>query len=99
MHSTLSQSVMPPAIGASPRGCPPADAPGNDHQNLNGEYAVLENRTSQPLDLSGWTLCDAARHCFTFPEAAVLTAMGQVVLYTGRGLSDGISFFMGCCLE
>lgn len=72
-----------------------ADAPGNDHQNLNGEYAVLDNRTSQPLDLSGWTLCDAARHCFTFPEAAELTAMGQVVLYTGRGLSDGIRFFMG----
>lgn len=72
-----------------------ADAPGNDHQNLNGEYAVLDNRTSQPLDLSGWTLCDAARHCFTFPKAAELAAMGQVVLYTGRGRSDGIRFFMG----
>jgi beta-lactamase superfamily II metal-dependent hydrolase len=72
-----------------------ADAPGNDHQNTNGEYAVLSNRSGAVIDLSGWMLCDAARHCFTFPAAASIASGGSVVLYTGRGVSDGSRFFMG----
>ena len=72
-----------------------ADAPGNDHQNTNGEYAVLSNGSDRAVDISGWTLCDAARHCYTFPAAAALPAGGMVVLYTGRGVSGGSAFFMG----
>lgn len=71
-----------------------ADAPGNDHQNANGEYAVLESWTSQTIDLGGWTLCDAARHCFRFPTGAVLRVGGQIVVYTGYGINDGRSFYM-----
>ena len=71
-----------------------ADAPGNDHQNANGEYAVLESWTSQTIDLGGWTLCDAARHCFRFPAGAVLRVGGQIVVYTGYGMNDGRSFYM-----
>ena len=71
-----------------------ADAPGNDHQNANGEYAVLESWTSQTIDLGGWTLCDAARHCFRFPAGAVLRVGGQIVVYTGHGISDPRSFYM-----
>ena len=71
-----------------------ADAPGNDHQNANGEYAVLESWTSQTIDLGGWTLCDAARHCFRFPAGAVLRVGGQIVVYTGYGINDGRSFYM-----
>ena len=65
------------------------DAPGNDHQNPNGEYAVLESWTTQTIDLGGWTLCDAVRHCFRFPTGAVLPDGGQVVVYTGYGTNDG----------
>jgi len=72
-----------------------ADAPGNDHQNTNGEYAVLSNGSGRAVDISGWTLCDAARHCYTFSAAAALPAGGMVVLYTGRGVSGGSAFFMG----
>ena len=70
------------------------DAPGNDHQNANGEYAVLESWTTQAIDLGGWTLCDAVRHCFRFPAGAVLPDGGQVVVYTGYGMNDGVSFYM-----
>ena len=70
------------------------DAPGNDHQNANGEYAVLESWTTQTIDLGGWTLCDAVRHCFRFPTGAVLPDGGQVVVYTGYGTNDGVSFYM-----
>jgi competence protein ComEC len=72
-----------------------ADAPGNDHNNPNGEYAILSNQGSQPLDISRWTLCDLARHCFTFPEDSMIRAGGQVVLFTGSGLNDGMRFYMG----
>lgn len=72
-----------------------ADAPGNDNHNPNGEYATLSNRTGSAVDVSGWTLCDAARHCFTFPSGAAIPSRGMIVLYTGRGVSDGARFFMG----
>jgi len=72
-----------------------ADAPGNDHQNPNGEYAVLESGLSDDLQIGGWFLCDAASHCFQFPSDAVLRAGGQIVVYTGSGRTDGVRFFMG----
>ncbi len=71
-----------------------ADAPGNDHQNPNGEYAVLESRASDPIDIGGWLLCDGASHCFRFPSGSVVSAGGQIVVYTGSGVSDGVAFFM-----
>ena len=96
--------VLRPPAGPTPQPAPGApsitisvfaDAPGNDHQNTNGEYAILSNGSERVIDISGWTLCDAARHCFTFPPRASLAANGTVVLYTGRGMSDGTRFFMG----
>ena len=72
-----------------------ADAPGNDHRNTNGEYAILSNESGQPVDLSGWTLCDAARHCFRFPPSTSVASGRIVVVYTGFGAADGSRFFMG----
>lgn len=72
-----------------------ADAPGNDHQNLNGEYAVITNNGTEALQIGGWTLCDAARHCFTFPQDSSIPAGQRVTLFTGYGRSDGVRFYMG----
>ncbi len=72
-----------------------ADAPGNDHQNLNGEYVTLTNRTDADVSIAGWTLCDLARHCFRFPPGAVLPAEGRVFLFTGSGRADATHFYMG----
>ena len=71
-----------------------ADAPGNDHQNPNGEYAVVSNIGTTAIGISGWTLCDAASHCFIFPEGAEIPGSGRVVLFTGHGTTDGTNFFM-----
>ncbi|UCG85625.1 MAG: lamin tail domain-containing protein [Gemmatimonadota bacterium] len=71
-----------------------ADAPGNDHYNLNGEYVVITNNSSALMEIGGWNLCDAASACFTFPAGAVIPAGSRVVVYTGSGRSDGASFFM-----
>lgn len=71
-----------------------ADAPGNDHYNLNGEYVVIRNNSSVTVEIGGWTLCDAAGACFTFPAAGQIPAGQQVVVYTGSGRQDGTSFYM-----
>jgi competence protein ComEC len=87
----------PPAPAMLPRGLVLgvfADAPGNDHQNRNGEYAFLTNGSDSDVDVSGWTLCDAARHCFRFPTGARLQAGTQLVVFTGAGVSDGVRFYM-----
>lgn len=72
-----------------------ADAPGNDHDNPNGEYAVLRSGRGDDLAIGGWQLCDAANHCFRFPHGAVLPAGGQVFVHTGSGRSDGERYYMG----
>lgn len=72
-----------------------ADAPGNDHQNLNGEYVILTNTTSETLDIAGWTLCDLVWHCYTFPQASSIGPEGSVTVYTGSGSADARHFYMG----
>lgn len=72
-----------------------ADAPGNDHYNLNGEFVVLRNRTNETIRISGWTLCDLARHCYTFPESAGIAAGDTAIVYTGSGALESGRFYMG----
>ncbi|MDA0329352.1 MAG: lamin tail domain-containing protein [Gemmatimonadetes bacterium] len=70
------------------------DAPGDDHRNLNGEYVVIESHASNAVDLGRWLLCDVASRCFRFPDDARIEAGRRVVVYTGYGVADGVSFFM-----
>ena len=72
-----------------------ADAPGNDHENPNGEYAILRNALSTSVGIGGWFLCDVASHCFQFPAGSVLRPSGQITVFTGTGRSDGVRFYMG----
>ena len=41
------------------------DSPGGD---LAGEYVLIENRLSRPIDLGGWTLRDDQKNIYTFPR-------------------------------
>ena len=72
-----------------------ADAPGNDDQNTNGEYVTLSNSGAAATEIGSWSLCDAASHCFTFPNGASIPANGRVRLYTGSGSRTATSFYMG----
>lgn len=62
-----------------------ADAAGNDNQNLNDEYVVLENTGSETLDLSGWTVSDEVGHTYTFPDGQSLAPGETVTLHSGSG--------------
>ncbi len=72
-----------------------ADAPGNDHQNLNGEWVSIRLQAGRTVDLSGWRLCDAANHCFTFPDGASIDAGDELRVYTGSGRRTATRFYMG----
>jgi competence protein ComEC len=87
-------AVGPAAAGAGLSLWVFADAPGNDHYNLNGEYVVLENGGAEAISIAGWTLCDAARHCYTFPAGAAVDAGGRVVVYTGSGQDGASRYYM-----
>ena len=92
-----------PVAGAAPTSTPNtklrlsvmADAPGNDHQNLNGEYVIIESAASESLAIGGWRLCDLANHCFRFPDGAAIEAGGRIAVHTGTGQHDGVRYYMG----
>ena len=71
-----------------------ADAAGNDNANLNDEYVVFENRGESALDLTGWTVADAADHVYTF-DALTLAPGGQVTLHTGSGTDTETNRYWG----
>ena len=73
------------------------DSPGDDHENLDHEYLVFRNDGDAALDLSGWTLHDAAQeegrvrpdeHTFPFPDGTELDPGATATVHTGSGEDD-----------
>jgi len=65
-----------------------------DAPNLNAEYVVIENHSPTSLDIGMWQLCDLSSRCFRFPAGSKIDGGRRVVVYTGYGTTDGVSFFM-----
>ncbi|NMB79343.1 MAG: MBL fold metallo-hydrolase [Methanomicrobiales archaeon] len=71
------------------------DAPGDDRQNLNGEWVRLTNRGDGPVLVAGWTLTDkTGTEPFTFP-AIVILPEESVTVYVGSGTMNSSAVFMG----
>jgi beta-lactamase superfamily II metal-dependent hydrolase len=70
------------------------NAPGDDRQNLNGEWVQVNNTGDGPVLINGWTLSDrTGSHPYTFP-AVVLMPGEKVTVYTGNGMMNETSLFM-----
>ena len=67
---------------------------GADEDGLNDEYVVIENRSRTRLGIGLWRLCDLSSRCFRFPPGSTIGAGRSVVVFTGYGTTDGVSFFM-----
>ena len=66
------------------------DAPGDDNQNLNEEWIVIQNEGATPVDLTGWGIKDeSASHRFSFPASFTLFAGESVTVRTGCGTDFG----------
>lgn len=63
-----------------------ADAPGDDSQNLNGEWVTIRNAGSDAVELTDWSVKDtSATHRYRFPRGFALAAGGTVRLFSGCG--------------
>ncbi|WP_324665227.1 lamin tail domain-containing protein [Haloarcula sediminis] len=70
------------------------DAAGNDNENLNDEYLVFANRGDSELNLTGWTVTDAAGRNHTFRNYS-LAPGERVTLYTGSGTDNRTARYWG----
>jgi competence protein ComEC len=70
------------------------NAPGDDRQNLNGEWVRLTNTGGDIVLISGWTLSDSSnKTLYIFP--AILLAPGEMItVYSGTGTLNTSSVFM-----
>ncbi|WP_439028583.1 MBL fold metallo-hydrolase [Haloarchaeobius sp. DT45] len=72
-----------------------ADARGTESANLNDEYLTFSNDGSDPLDMSGWTVSDAAGSSYTVPDGFTLAAGASVTLHTGSGDDTATDLYWG----
>ena len=71
------------------------NGPGDDRQNVNGEWVQLTNRGNDTVLLAGWTLSDSSRiPLYTFP--AMLLVPGETItIFSGTGTLNNTALFMG----
>lgn len=71
------------------------NAPGDDRQNVNGEWVQLTNRGNDTVLLAGWTLSDNnGIPLYTFP--AMLLVPGETItVFSGTGTLNNTALFMG----
>lgn len=90
---TRTPTLRPANVRVAPW-CSQFDAPGNDNQNLNGEYVCFENVGGSPANMTGWHVKDKAGTTYTFP-AFTLPAGGHVKLHTGKGTNTATDVYWG----
>ncbi|MBW1876890.1 MAG: lamin tail domain-containing protein [Deltaproteobacteria bacterium] len=61
-----------------------ANAPGDDRQNVNGEYLRVTNVTAEPVNLDGFTIADRTGRSWTLPSL-IVPAGHTVKLHSGVG--------------
>jgi micrococcal nuclease len=65
------------------------DAPGNDNDNLNGEFITFSNEGNTTVDMTGWLVLDESNNDYFFPTFS-LGNSSSVTLFMGSG-TDSIS--------
>jgi micrococcal nuclease len=68
------------------------DSPGNDNENINGEYVVLENTGSIILDIAGWTIKDSGTNIYRFGPYEFYPG-SRIIIYSGMGRDSGSLFY------
>ncbi len=61
-----------------------ANAPGDDRENVNGEYLRLCNISGQDLNVDGYRIADASGNSYPFP-AMVVPPGHTIKVHSGRG--------------
>ena len=64
-----------------------ANAPGDDNQNINGEYLRVCNISAEPLDIDGFRITDLHGNAWTFPQL-IIPAGHTVKIHSGTGTNQ-----------
>jgi len=75
------------------------DAPGEDNENLNGEWVTLCNDGDTDIDMSGWALLNDLGIYYEFPVGFILRAGSSVTVYTGSGEDTETELYWGSSVE
>lgn len=70
------------------------DPPGNDRENLNGEWVRILNRGASEVDIGGWSLADRKNHLYIFPEDFTLLPDESVKVHVGAGEDTHTELYM-----
>lgn len=71
-----------------------ADPPGDDNEDPNAEYVILENVGDQSVDLEGWTVADEVGQAYEFGNQT-LAPGARVTLHTGSGTDTATDVYWG----
>ncbi len=63
-------------------------------RDVSGEYVLIENRGTEPVDMGNWTLSDRASHIFRFPQF-VLAPGTEVRIWTKDGTDSQNDLYWG----
>ena len=70
------------------------DPPGNDRENLNGEWVMIVSNTDTPVEMVGFSLTDDSNHVYSFGYFT-LSARETVVVFSGSGADTPTSLYWG----
>jgi endonuclease YncB( thermonuclease family) len=72
------------------------DADGNDHQNINGEWIDVINRSdTTPVDVGGWTIRVSDLRHLVLPSSATIPAGGRIRIHMGQGTPHDEHYYFG----
>jgi competence protein ComEC len=71
------------------------DAPGDDRQNLNGEWVQLTNKGDDTVLIAGWTLSDKDQSILYMFPAIFLVSGESIRIFSGTGTLNNTALFMG----
>ena len=61
---------------------------------MQGEYVQIHNQGASAANMTNWTLCDLANHCYTFP-AFSLNPGSAVKVWTKEGTNTATNLYWG----
>ncbi len=70
------------------------NAPGDDNENMNGEWVTIRNTGTGSAVMTGWMLEDeSTTRRYHFSDGFTLAASGQVQVFTGCGTNTSIRLY------
>ena len=70
------------------------DASGDDNFNVNGEYVLIENGSSSPVNLEDWTIRDTSQRSLKFPKNSIIQPGQRITIKAGFGGNTNTEYFM-----